>query len=35
MKQHAVFGLPGNPASALSCFYVYVMPTIKKNDGAH
>lgn len=29
----AVFGLPGNPASALSCFYVYVMPTIKKMMG--
>ena len=29
----SVFGLPGNPASALSCFYVYVMPTIKKMMG--
>jgi len=29
----AVFGLPGNPASALSCFYVYVMPTIKRMLG--
>lgn len=32
-NQSFVFGLPGNPASALSCFYVYVMPTIKKMLG--
>jgi molybdopterin molybdotransferase len=28
-----VFGLPGNPASALSCFYIYVTPLLKKNSG--
>ena len=24
------FGLPGNPASTLSCFYVYVIPFLNK-----
>jgi molybdopterin molybdotransferase len=28
-----VFGLPGNPASALTCFYEYVYPCIKKLQG--
>lgn len=28
--QHTIFGLPGNPAAALSCFYIYVLPAIKK-----
>lgn len=28
-----VFALPGNPASALTCFYVYVMPALKKMMG--
>lgn len=28
-----VFGLPGNPASSLSCFYEYVVPTIRKMQG--
>lgn len=28
-----VFALPGNPAAALSCFYVYVLPSIKKWQG--
>ena len=28
-----VFGLPGNPASALSCFYIYVTPLLKKISG--
>ncbi|QXP54908.1 molybdopterin molybdotransferase MoeA [Cellulophaga sp. HaHa_2_95] len=30
----AVFGLPGNPAAALSCFYIYVYPLLKKTEGA-
>ena len=30
-----VFGLPGNPASALSCFYVYVQLALKKLSGAN
>jgi molybdopterin molybdotransferase len=28
-----LFGLPGNPASALVCFYEYVMPALKKSMG--
>lgn len=28
-----VFALPGNPASALTCFYVYVLPLLKKQSG--
>lgn len=28
-----VFGLPGNPAAALSCFYLYVTPAIRKHQG--
>lgn len=28
-----VFGLPGNPASALTSFYVYVRPLLKKMSG--
>ncbi|MBK9331088.1 MAG: molybdopterin molybdotransferase MoeA [Ignavibacteria bacterium] len=29
----AVFGLPGNPASAFTCFYLYVLPVLKKMSG--
>ncbi|MDZ7659377.1 gephyrin-like molybdotransferase Glp [Fodinibius sp.] len=28
-----VFALPGNPASALVCFYEYVLPSLKKMSG--
>lgn len=28
-----IFGLPGNPASALVCFYQYVYPAIRKMSG--
>ena len=28
-----VFGLPGNPASVLTCFYVYVLPLIRRMSG--
>lgn len=28
-----IFGLPGNPASALTCFYVYVLPALQKMAG--
>jgi molybdopterin molybdotransferase len=28
-----VFALPGNPASALTCFYVYALPALKKRLG--
>ncbi|WP_062061340.1 gephyrin-like molybdotransferase Glp [Aquimarina longa] len=28
-----IFALPGNPASALSCFYIYVLPALLKISG--
>ena len=28
-----VFGLPGNPASAFTCFYVYVYPALRRLSG--
>ncbi|CDF78373.1 molybdopterin biosynthesis protein MoeA [Formosa agariphila KMM 3901] len=31
--QQFVFALPGNPASALTAFYVYVLPILKKYSG--
>ena len=33
-EETAIFGLPGNPAAALTCFYVYVYPLLKKYQGA-
>jgi molybdopterin molybdotransferase len=32
-KDCLVFGLPGNPASALSCFYEYVSPSLRIMQG--
>ena len=32
--QVSIFGLPGNPGAALSCFYMYVYPLLKKSEGA-
>ncbi len=32
-KTTFVFGLPGNPASALTCFYQYVYPALRKMQG--
>ena len=32
-EETLVFALPGNPASALSCFYIYVLPALKKRSG--
>lgn len=29
-----IFGLPGNPASALTCFYEYIEPAVKKMMGS-
>ncbi len=29
-----IFGLPGNPAAALTCFYIYVYPLLRKNERA-
>jgi len=31
----SIFGLPGNPAAALSCFYMYVYPLLKKSEGSN
>ncbi len=28
-----IFGLPGNPASVLTCFYMYVLPSLRKMMG--
>jgi molybdopterin molybdotransferase len=28
-----IFALPGNPAACLTCFYVYVLPTLKAISG--
>ncbi|SIS46521.1 molybdopterin molybdochelatase [Zobellia uliginosa] len=33
-EETSIFGLPGNPAAALSCFYIYVYPLLKKYEGA-
>lgn len=30
-----IFALPGNPAASLTCFYVYVLPTLQKYSGAN
>ncbi|HEY6142721.1 MAG TPA: gephyrin-like molybdotransferase Glp [Flavobacterium sp.] len=32
-KDKMVFALPGNPAAALTCFYVYVLPTLSILSG--
>ncbi|MFC4722052.1 gephyrin-like molybdotransferase Glp [Geojedonia litorea] len=32
-ESKTVFALPGNPAAALSCFYVYVYPALQKMRG--
>ncbi|UZJ52859.1 hypothetical protein CBS101457_002179 [Exobasidium rhododendri] len=32
-KPRLLFALPGNPASALVCFYVFVMPCLRKMSG--
>lgn len=32
-KNKVIFGLPGNPASILTCFYEYVFPALKKSQG--
>ncbi len=32
-EDKTIFALPGNPASALSCFYIYVLPTLLKISG--
>lgn len=32
-EKKVVFALPGNPAAALSCFYIYVYPALQKMSG--
>ncbi|MEO8666584.1 MAG: gephyrin-like molybdotransferase Glp, partial [Ignavibacteria bacterium] len=32
-KKTIIFGLPGNPASVLTCFYEYVYPLLRKMQG--
>jgi molybdopterin molybdotransferase len=32
-KGKLLFGLPGNPASVLSCFYQYVLPSLRQSSG--
>lgn len=31
--QKCIFSLPGNPASALVCFHVFVLPSLRKSSG--
>ena len=31
--QKLIFGLPGNPASTMTCFYMYVLPALQKMMG--
>ena len=33
LKHKMIFALPGNPAASLTCFYVYVLPTIQIISG--
>ena len=32
-EKTTIFALPGNPASSLSCFYIYVLPVLRKISG--
>jgi molybdopterin molybdotransferase len=32
-KDKIVFALPGNPAAVLTCFYIYVLPTLRRFSG--
>jgi len=34
-KRHLVFGLPGNPVSALICLHRYALPVLKQSMGIH
>jgi molybdopterin molybdotransferase len=33
LNNKLIFALPGNPASALTCFYIYVLPALNKSAG--
>lgn len=32
-KDKIIFALPGNPAASLTCFYIYVLPTLQRRSG--
>jgi molybdopterin molybdotransferase len=32
-KDKIIFALPGNPAANLTCFYIYVLPTLQRRSG--
>jgi molybdopterin molybdotransferase len=32
-EDQIIFALPGNPAASLTCFYIYVLPTLQKYSG--
>lgn len=34
-NEKIIFALPGNPAASLTCFYVYVLPTLQKRSGVN
>ena len=34
LNDKIIFALPGNPAASLTCFYVYVLPTLKRFSGS-
>lgn len=34
VNEKMIFALPGNPAACLTCFYVYVLPTLQMISGA-
>ena len=33
LNDKTIFALPGNPAASLTCFYVYVLPTLQRFSG--
>lgn len=33
LGEKLIFALPGNPAAALTCFYLYILPTLNKMTG--
>ncbi|MGA9637882.1 molybdopterin-binding protein, partial [Flavobacterium sp.] len=33
LKDKMIFALPGNPAASLTCFYIYVLPTLQMLSG--
>ncbi|WP_309641304.1 gephyrin-like molybdotransferase Glp [Flavobacterium sp.] len=33
LNDKMIFALPGNPAASLTCFYIYVLPTLQKFSG--